>query len=76
MTMYWLNNGTHYRQDCRVATGFLTPLFWTATNRSICLQPHTIAMSATIADGRVSRTGWRLALDERGMRRLAVREFL
>jgi hypothetical protein len=28
------------------------------------LQPHSIAMSAAIASGTVSRTGWRLALDE------------
>jgi 5-methylthioadenosine/S-adenosylhomocysteine deaminase len=28
------------------------------------LQQHSVAMSAAIADGRVSRTGWRLALDE------------
>nr|WP_249805393.1 amidohydrolase family protein [Bradyrhizobium sp. 76] len=28
------------------------------------LQPHSVAMSAAIADGRVSLTGWRLALDE------------
>jgi hypothetical protein len=28
------------------------------------LQPHSIATSAAIADGRVSRTGWRLALGE------------
>jgi 5-methylthioadenosine/S-adenosylhomocysteine deaminase len=28
------------------------------------LQPHSVAMSAAIADGTVSRAGWRLALDE------------